>query len=208
MSRALRLPSIRTAAAVVALFGGAVLLTREFEAPIRELLSQHPQLGVLVFIATSVIAVLAPMLTNLPLVPVAVLAWGPAWTAAMLLAGWVVGSALSFALGRYAQGVIIRRFPSVNRYTDIDRLIHPNHRIASLVLLRMSFPVDVLSYALGLFSRETTFAQTAVSTALGGAPFAVLFALFPALPTSVQLIIFGASTLVFLAYLGWVLRLR
>jgi len=40
----------------------------------------------------------------------------------------------------------------------------------------MTFPVDVLSYALGLFSRSTTLAENMVSTAIGGAPFALLFA--------------------------------
>ena len=200
------LPSIRMGAWVLALFGAALLLAREFASPIQAVLSTHPRLAVLVFVATSVVAVLVPLLSNLALVPLAVLAWGPAWTALLLLVGWVIGATASFALGRYARPLILRHFPSVNRHANIDRLIHPHHRLGSLILLRMTFPVDVLSYALGLFSRLTTATEVAVSTAVGGAPFAVLFALYPALPATTQLLVFMACALVFVAYALWVLR--
>lgn len=199
-------PSIRAGLWVIVLFAGAVLLAREFTTPIQDMLSANARLGIVVFIATSALAVLMPLLTNLPLVPFAVLAWGPAWTAAMLLLGWVVGAALSFTLGRHAGARVLRHFPSVKRHADIDRLIDPRHRMVSLVLLRMTFPVDVLSYALGLFSRNTTLAENVVSTAVGAAPFAVLFALFPTLSARAQLLVFGASTLVFALYAFWVLR--
>ena len=74
----------------------------------------------------------------------------------------------------------------------------------SLVLLRMTFPVDVLSYALGLFSRSTTAAEVALSTALGAAPFALLFALVPTLSTSAQAIVAVASAGAFALYVLWV----
>ena len=145
-----------------------------------------------------------PMLTNLPLVPLAVLAWGPWWTASLLLLGWVAGATLSFALGRHARELVLRRFASVQRHADIDRLIHPRYRLASLVLLRMTFPVDVLSYALGLFSRSTTAAEVALSTALGAAPFALLFALVPTLSPSAQAIVAVASAGAFAMHVLWV----
>ncbi len=200
------LPSVRMGAWVLGIFGLALLLAREFAAPIQAALSTYPRLAVLIFVATSVLAVLVPVLSNLALVPLAVLAWGPAWTALLLLLGWVIGAAASFLLGRHARLLILRRFPSVSRHADIDRLIHPRQRIGSLILLRMTFPVDVLSYALGLFSRNTTWAENAVSTAAGGAPFAVLFALYPALPARIQLPVFLACVLVFVAYALWVVR--
>jgi len=198
--------SVLTGAWVVLLFTAAVLLAREFSAPIQGVLHAHPRLAILVFIATSIVAVLVPLLTNLPLVPLAVLAWGPAWTALLLLGGWVAGAAISFMLGRHARPFILRHFPSATRHANIDRLIHSRHRLTSLILLRMTFPVDVLSYALGLFSRNTTLTENAVSTAVGAAPFALLFALFPALRATAQLIVFVGSALVFVAYVLWVLR--
>lgn len=199
-------PSILAGAWVVALFTAAVLLAREYSAPIQAVLQAHPRLAIVVFVVTTVVAVLAPFLTNLPLVPLAVLAWGPAWTALLLLSGWVAGATLAFVLGRYAGRFILRHFPSATRHANIDRLIHPSHRLASLIVLRMTFPVDVLSYALGMFSRSTTLTENLVSTALGAAPFAVLFALFPALSATTQFAIFAICALVFGAHVLWVLR--
>jgi uncharacterized membrane protein YdjX (TVP38/TMEM64 family) len=154
-------PSVRAGLWVVALFAAGVWLARDYAVPIREALSAHGRVGVVAFVATSIVAVLVPLLTNLPLVPVAVLAWGPWWTAALLLSGWVIGATLSFALGRHARGWILRHFPSVARHGNIDRLIHPRHRMGSLIMLRMTFPVDVLSYALGLFSPGTSSSSSA-----------------------------------------------
>lgn len=199
-------PSVRAGLWVIALFGAALLLAREFAAPIQGLLLANMRLGIAAFVATSALAVLLPLLTNLPLVPFAVLAWGPWWTAVLLLLGWLIGAALSFTLGRHASAWILRHFPSVKRHADIDRLINPRHRMVSLVLLRMTFPVDVLSYALGLFSRRTTLLENALSTAMGAAPFAVLFGLFPTLSATAQLILFGVSVLAFAAYVSWVVR--
>ena len=200
------LPAVRAGIAVAALFVIGTVLTSKFALPIRTMLAEHAWLGIVVIVATSVVAVLLPMLTNLPLLPLAVLAYGPWWTALLLLLGWTGGAALSFWLGRHARDTILRHFPSVQRHADIDRMIHRHHRITSLVVLRMTFPVDVLSYALGLFSRSTTLAENVVSTAIGAAPFALLFAWFPALSAGAQVAVFLASALAFAAYAGWVLH--
>ena len=199
-------PSMRAGLAVVALFAAGVWLAREYAEPIREVLAANGRAGVVVFVVTSVVAVLMPLLTNLPLVPIAVLAWGPWWTALLLMSGWVIGAALSFALGRHARSWILRHFPSVTRHVHIDRLIHPRHRMGSLIMLRMTFPVDVLSYALGMFSPRTSVADIVLSTAIGAAPFALLFALFPTLSTTVQVMVFVVSTAVFAIYTAWLLR--
>ncbi|MBX3607358.1 MAG: VTT domain-containing protein [Piscinibacter sp.] len=205
-TRADLLPSWRTGAAVVAMFAVAALVARRAGPWLEAQGAQHATLGMLLFFVTSVIAVLAPMLTNLPLVPFAALAWGSGWTAALLLAGWIVGAMLSFTLGRRARDTILRRFPSVRRYTDIDRLIDRRHRMLSLVLLRMTFPVDVLSYALGMFSQRTTVVDNALSTAIGAAPFALLFALVPLMPSRVQGAVLIVSALLFVLYAAWMLR--
>ena len=199
-------PTLRNGLCVVALFCGGIALARHFAVEIEGAVADHAVLGIGFFIASSAIAVLLPMLTNLPLVPAAVVAWGPWWTAAMLLLGWVGGAALAFILGRRARQLTLRIFPSAGRHADIDRLIHPRHRLWSLVLLRMTFPVDVLSYSLGLFSRSTTLAENVLSTGLGAAPFALLFALLPTLSDAAQVAIFIASTLAFAAYARWVWR--
>lgn len=197
---------LRAGLVLVALFAFAALATRLWGEPLRELLAAHRALGIVVFVGSSVLAVLVPVASNLPLVPLAALLWGPWWTAAMLLAGWVGGAALSFALGRHARPWVLRRLPSVQRHADIDRLIDRQHRLLSLAMLRATFPVDVLSYALGLFSARTTAAENALSTLIGAAPFALLFAFVPVLPAAVQLAVLAASVAAFVLYVRWVLR--
>lgn len=199
-------PSVRAGVFVALLFAAGLWLARRYAGPISDTLQTHAVLGVLVFFVSSAVAVLLPLASNLPLMPLAVLAWGPWWSALLLLAGWATGSALSFVLARHARGLILRRFPSVLRHAQIDRLIHPQHRMASLVMLRMSFPVDVLSYALGLFSPRTRLVDTVVSTTIGAAPFALLFALFPTLSDAAQAAVLAGSVAVFAAYAVWVLR--
>ncbi|MGE0312974.1 MAG: VTT domain-containing protein [Lautropia sp.] len=199
-------PSLRAGLGVVVLFGIGVWLSRRYAVPITDVLAANTVLGVAVFFATSAFAVLMPMITNLPLMPFAVLAWGPWWSALILLLGWVAGAAVSFALGRHVRDRILRHFPSVRRHAGIDRLIDAQHRMVSLIMLRMTFPVDVLSYALGLFSPGTTLLENVVSTAIGAAPFAIGFTLFPALSGGVQWAVFAVSLLAFVAYASWVLR--
>jgi hypothetical protein len=70
----------------------------------------------------------------------------------------------------------------------------------------MTFPVDVLSYALGLFSRSTSMGEVVLSTAIGAAPFALLFAWFPTMSAALQWSVLGASVLAFVVHLRWVLR--
>jgi hypothetical protein len=127
-------------------------------------------------------------------------------TALALLGGWVLGATLSFWLGRHARPWVLQHLPASERHADIERLIHPAHRLASLVMLRMTFPVDVLSYALGLFSRGTTAFEVALSTLIGAAPFALLFAWFPALPGPAQWAVFAISTGAFALYALWMWR--
>jgi uncharacterized membrane protein YdjX (TVP38/TMEM64 family) len=200
------LPAARGTLAVVLLFALALWVTRRHAAAIEGLLAAHATTGVLVFVATSAVAVLLPVLTNLPLVPLAELAWGPWCTAGLLLLGWTLGAVAAFALGRHAQPHILRLFPSVARHADIDRLIHPQHRLWSLVLLRATFPVDVLSCALGAFSRSTTPAEQAWSTVIGAAPFALLFAWLPAMPASMQALVVVGSTLAFAVYAARIMQ--
>lgn len=199
-------PAVRGGLGVVALFAGGLWLARAYQAPVEAMLHAHATAGALVFVASTVVAVLLPMLSNLALVPLAVLAWGPGWTAAGLLAGWTIGSAASFALGRYARPWLLQRLPGLQRHADIDRLIHPSHRLLSLVLLRMTFPVDVLSYALGLFSRRTSAVENALSTLVGAAPFALVFGWFPALDGPAQAAVFVGSVALFAVYARWILR--
>ena len=59
-------PSVRAGLWVVALFAAGVWLAREYAVPICEVLSANERVGVVAFVVTSIVAVLMPLLTNLP----------------------------------------------------------------------------------------------------------------------------------------------
>lgn len=200
------LPTAQSLVWVLFLFGLAIALSRLYAAQIGAALGEHGRLGVAIFFATTALAVVVPLFSNLPLVPFAVLLWGPWGTALIIVAGWVAGAAISFDLARRASPLLLRRFPKVTRYARIDRLVHPRHHLMSLLILRMTFPADILSYVLGLFSHKTTRFENALSTAIGGAPFALLFAFFPALPLTQQALVVLVSAGAFAVYTLWVVR--
>jgi uncharacterized membrane protein YdjX (TVP38/TMEM64 family) len=177
-------------------------------APLARALHGHENLGAVLFVASSALAVVLPALSNLALVPAAVLVWGSAAVAAGLLLGWTLGSWLAFWLGRLVRRGWLGRWPRLSQVTDVDRWIQADHPMLSLVLLRMSFPVDVLSFSLGLFSARTSAWQVVLSTVLGAAPFALLFAWMPQLSGWGQLALLLGSCLVFVFYLVWVHRTR
>lgn len=102
-------PSVGNGLWVMALFAAGVFVARQYAAQIEQVLAGYAAVGIGIFLASSVMAVLLPLLGNLPLVPATVLAWGPWWTAGMLLSGWIVGAALAFLLGRHAVAGL-RRF--------------------------------------------------------------------------------------------------
>jgi hypothetical protein len=68
---------VRAGLWVLALFAAGMAAARWYAAPIEAALAAHGTLGVAVFVVSSALAVLLPAMTNLPLVPLAVLAWGP-----------------------------------------------------------------------------------------------------------------------------------
>jgi uncharacterized membrane protein YdjX (TVP38/TMEM64 family) len=200
------LPSLRPLAWGLLLFALAIVLARTYATPIVEALAGHGILGAVLFVASTALAVVLPLFSNLALVPIAALLWGPWVTAALLLVGWVAGAALAFGLGRYFRAPLLRLFPGAARYAQIDRLLHPGHTLLSLIALRMTFPVDILSCVLGLFSLRTTALTNALSTLAGGAPFALLFAFLPALPWAWQVALFAVCGLAFVAYAFLALR--
>jgi uncharacterized membrane protein YdjX (TVP38/TMEM64 family) len=198
-------PAWRGAAWALLLFVLGMVLVARYAQPLQQALAEREGWGMGVFFASSALAVLLPAASNLPLVPVAVLAWGPRWTAALLLLGWVAGAAAAFALARHLRPHVMRWVPAAARHVEIDRLVDADRRLLSLITLRMTFPVDVLSYALGLFSARVTLGEIVLSTLIGAAPFALLFAWFPALPLVAQVVVAVASVAGFALHVWWVL---
>lgn len=177
----------------------AVLLVRHHADPLKEFIEQNPFWGVFLYIVLNVLdAVLAPGAT-LPLIPVAVRAWGHVPAALVTTAGWTAGSLVAFLIARRWGYPVVKKITSVERVKRLRRYI-PEDLFWSVVLMRMVMPMDVISYALGLFT-DMTWPKYVAATALGVAPSAFVLVVLGKLPNAYELFTFGIGA----AALAWII---
>lgn len=156
--------------------------------------------GILLYVFVTVISVLVPPVNGIVLLPVASAVYGVTTAAVLSILGWTLGSMLAFAAARLYGEHLVRHFPSMARSSHIERLISEKHLFWSIVFLKMTFPVDILSYALGFFTRipSTLYFW---ATIIGVTPFAFVFASLGGLSLKTQLLVFAGLSLIFLPYL-------
>lgn len=171
---------------VIGLFVLASFLAERFGVEIEQFVAIGGSLGVLGYIAITVLAVVIAPISTLPLLPVATTAWG--WFLAGLYSviGWSIGAQIAFMLARRYGRSFIQKFITVEKLTAIEGRISKRYLFVSVVLLRMTLPVDVLSYALGLFSQIKAVPYF-LATLIGITPFAFIFAYAGTLPIIYQI---------------------
>jgi uncharacterized membrane protein YdjX (TVP38/TMEM64 family) len=180
-----------TLALIAVVLVAAILFVRAHSAELTRFVEQRPIVGGFVYLALNVLdAVLAPGLT-LPLIPVAARAWGHIPAALVTTAGWTTGSLVAFLIARRWGYPLVRKLTSIERVKRMKRYI-PEDLFWSVVLLRMVMPMDVMSYALGLFT-DMKWSRYALATALGVAPAAFVLAYLGKLTHAYELIVFGIS---------------
>lgn len=138
-------------------------------------------------------------MNDLPLIPVASNLWGWQLAAILSVVGWTLGAWVSFTIARKYGLPLISRFISVKKLHAFEKKIPRNHIFLSIIILRIAVPVDLLSYALGLFSSIKT-RDYIIATAIGVTPFAVIFALIGQIPFIYQVI--GVITAVVIFLIG------
>jgi len=111
--------------------------------------------------------------------------------------GWVIGAQIAFLLARRLGRPFIERIFSFEKINAFENYFTDKNLFWTVVFLRVITPVDVLSYALGLFSKikSPTFF---FATFIGVIPFAFIFSYAGNLPSRLQIVIF----LEIIAFLG------
>lgn len=193
-SRAREYASLALVAAVLV---GALFTVRRFAEPIRGFIDEQAFRGLFLYIALNIVdAVVAPGLT-LPLIPIAVRAWGRVPAALATTAGWTAGSLIAFLIARRWGYPVVRKITSIERVRAMRRYI-PEDLFWSVVLVRLVLPMDVISYVLGLFT-DIGWPEYAAATALGLTPSAFLLAYFGKLPNAYEIIAFGVGAMAVVA---------
>ena len=135
------------------------------------LIARAPLAGMVAFVVLSMLSAMLAFFSSGLLSPVAIVAWGKMGTLVLLWLGWLLGGALTYAVGRYlgrsAAGLMV----------DADTLLAWEERVSSrshflhVLLLQLAMPSEVLGYVLGTLRYR--FRNYIAVLALSEIPYAV-----------------------------------
>jgi len=154
-------------------------------------------LSMLIYILVVIVAIVIAPISAIPLLPLASNIWGWFTVGLLSVIGWTIGALIAFILARKYGVPLIKKFISLNKINKFEKLV-PNENIFwSVVFLRMSIPVDVLSYALGLFSK-ISMRNYFLATLIGVTPFAFVLAYAGTISFVYQIFAFFIAMVIFI----------
>ncbi|MEX0919225.1 MAG: VTT domain-containing protein [Parcubacteria group bacterium] len=156
--------------------------------------------GMLIYVVVTILATVVAPLSTVPLIPLVVAIWGPLVTSLLNVFSWGVGSVIAFGIARRYGKPIVRRFIDMNSVAKYERALGENYLFWNVLILRALIPVDILSYAIGIFT-NMKFSHYVIATFVGITPFAFILPYALEAPLYFQIFVFF---LVLLAlYIGY-----
>jgi uncharacterized membrane protein YdjX (TVP38/TMEM64 family) len=95
---------------------------------------------------------------------------------------------IAFVLARRYGARLVGRIVPLQKIQKFEAKLSSRNQFWTVVLLRLTVPVDVLSYAIGLFSTMPAKSYL-LATTIGVIPFAFIFAYTGTLPPGLQIIV-------------------
>lgn len=185
---------------------GYVLVSQLPGERVAEVVREHRLAGAVLFafvmFGTTVIAPLA----SLPLVPVLAPILGPFTTGLSVFLGWTLGAFVAFWIGRRYGRPVAGRFVNLETLGKYETHLTPETGFFLIVALRMLLPVDVLSYALGIFTR-VSFPVYALATMFGIVWFSFAFAYLGAAASEANYVLLGGISVASVVILGFSWRI-
>lgn len=142
--------------------------------------------GILIYLLVVIIAIVVAPISMMPFVPIAANMWGWFNAALIHIVGWSLGSFIVFFISRKYGVPLIRKFVSLKKINEYEKKISKEEVFWGMVVLRMITPVDILSYALSLFTK-VKFKTYALATIIGIIPFAFAFSYLGTVPFYYQI---------------------
>lgn len=174
--------------ALIIFFIVVIYASRHYSGLIAEVTKETGSLGMLIYVAVMIFAVVVAPVATLPLVVVAAAAWGNFLAAILSIVAWIIGAVIAFQLARSFGRPLVAKFVNMKKIEHFEDNIPEENLFWSIVFLRIILPVDVLSYALGLFSTVKFWTYLA-ATSIGVVPFAFIFSYSGRLPFGYQVIL-------------------
>lgn len=173
---------------VVALFFViAQYYARHYAVEIQAIIGMERQgVGMALYGLIAFCAIVVAPISSLPLVPIAAAAWGSFTTVLVTMVAWTAGSIVAFLLARTYGRRVIGKVVDIGSMRKLENMLGVERIFVSTILLRMIVPVDILSYALGLFS-TIRLAPYIVATVIGIVPFVIFFSYAIQMPVYAQI---------------------
>lgn len=172
-------------ALMAVLFVLASLFAKEYENELRAMVGRDGAIGMGAYVLITMLAIVIAPVSTLPLIPVAVSVWGWVVAGTLSIIGWAIGSQIAFHLARRFGKPLVQKIVSLDKLAALEERFSEKNLFWTVVLLRMMIPVDILSYALGLFSRMGASSYF-LATLIGITPFAFIFAYVGTFPLGLQ----------------------
>ncbi len=182
-------------------------ISQYYAEHLKDFVLLYPVMSPVAYIFLSFISIVIAPLGFSFLLPVASNAFGPFWAGLYSVLGWFSGSLIAFWLARkYGYGYV-----ESTKLAQKIRGIEENSSITTkyliLIALRLSLPVDILSYVLGLFTK-ISYKIYIVTTLIGISPFAFLFAYTSVMSWEYQLEVSILSSLTFILAIYVLLKIK
>lgn len=177
----------------------AIFLTNYYEVEIIKYLD-FGYWGMLIYVLLATSSTVLAPINTLPLITVATALWGGFISALLSITAWTLGAIIAFIIARKFGRPFIEKHYSLEKISRYEKILGDKYVFWNIVALRIMIPVDLLSYAIGLFTSVKLFTYS-LATLIGVSPFAFLLAYSTTFPPLLQI---GVGALILLAiYFGY-----
>ena len=184
---------------IIGLFIVAIVLSQYYKDEIAEYLD-FGYWGMLIYVLLATSSTVLAPINTLPLIPIATTLWGGFISALLSITAWTLGAIIAFILARKFGKPFIEKHYSLEKISRYEKILGNKYVFWNIVFLRIMIPVDILSYAIGLFT-SVKLSIYSLATLIGVSPFAFLLAYSANFPLLLQI---GVGALVLLAiYFGY-----
>lgn len=139
------------------LSGAALLLWGPLHARLLELITAadaiiraYPGWGMVLFVGLAAVSAMLAFVSSAALIPVAIYAWGPALSAALLWLGWFVGGVFAYLVGRYLGRPIVQRLVRPATLERYEAYARRGAAFTPILLLQLAVPSDTAGYLFGM----------------------------------------------------------
>ncbi len=173
----------------------------KYSDQIRIFLGEQTSIGAaIIYLFVSILSIVVAPIASLPFLPILANLWGSFWAGLISIIGWTLGNIIAFVLARRYGRPLFKKLGGSERDISQIRGYLPrkeDNLFLYLVLLRIIFPFDILSHALGLLAPDIKIRTFTLSTIVAIAPSALLFSYAGTASVVFQIILFIIAFFIF-----------